>query len=73
MEKKLRSVCKKHSLRTISVMLMTEARAPHLTVYAHWGEPGAGKCASGSGGTFDEALAVALDDMARAQITAAAA
>lgn len=73
MEKKLRSVCKKHGLRTISVMLMTEARASQLMVYAHWGELGTGKCVSGSGNTFDEALAVALDEMARYQITAAAA
>lgn len=73
MEKKLNRLCDKHGLSSISVMLIPGNGPCHLTVYVHWHALELSKCASGSGATFDRALAVALDEMAQAQIRTAAA
>ncbi|MRX33182.1 hypothetical protein [Aminobacter sp. MDW-2] len=73
MEATFHRVCAEHDLRSVSVMLFTQHKSSPITVYIHWDEPGAGNCASGNGNTFDEAIAVALVQMAeRRQITEAA-
>lgn len=63
MEKTLKHLCKKHGLRTISIMLMTTVKVSPVTVYVHWGTDEDRQCESGSGDTFKEALAAALRQM----------
>jgi hypothetical protein len=75
MEMILKRACADHDLRSVAVMIFTEHQSCPITVYVHWGDPGAGGCASGNGDTFDEAFAVALVQMAERrpiQITEAA-
>lgn len=68
METILKRACSGNGLRSVSVMLFTEHKTCPLTVYVHWGEPGEGNCASGSGETFDEALFRALGQMAERRL-----
>jgi len=67
MEKTLERLCKKHGLRSISTMLIPASGHGPLTVYVHWGVLGDGNCAGGHGATFNEALALALRNMAVAR------
>lgn len=61
METLLRDLCKAHDLTTVSVMMMA-GRHNHISVYLHW-QGSEGVCATGFGITFDEAFAMACEDM----------
>ena len=63
METTLRDLCQRHDLTTASVMYQHEPHN-HTTVYLHWREAGEAICASGGGKTYDEALVLALAEMA---------
>lgn len=55
MEKTLEVICAENGLNCISVQHHLNA---HTTVFIHW----QGKCNTGSGNTFDAALAAALHE-----------
>ncbi|WP_144378477.1 hypothetical protein [Mesorhizobium amorphae] len=71
MEKTIKDLCAKHGLTGIAVNIFRADTKPYVTVYLHW-QRGEGGCASGSGETFDEALALALAEMAERRTARAA-
>lgn len=59
MDNFINRICTEHDLRVVSVMYCNLANQP-FTVFLHWGVC---HCASGFGGTVDEALAAACAEM----------
>lgn len=61
MEKKFRNICAEHGLACVSVTFHNMPNDEFMTVFVHWDANGIGKCASGRGSGFDEALSNAID------------
>lgn len=61
MDATLYETCKEHGLTGLGVNVVGVPERPYIGVYVHWAD---GECASGTGKTFDEALACALAEMA---------
>lgn len=59
MEASLKRACADHDLRAIGANIFNACDGI-ITVYVHWSDGG---CASGSGKTFDKALACAISEM----------
>jgi hypothetical protein len=67
MEAKLKQAIADHGLTGIGANIF-DASTGLLTVYVHWIENGSDRgCASGSGPTFDGALAVAVAEMSESR------
>lgn len=62
----LKQLCVDLDLTSIGVNVFGAPAKPYICVYVHW-DGTDNTCASGSGDTFDEALAAALSDMATRQ------
>ncbi|WP_129414903.1 hypothetical protein [Mesorhizobium sp. Pch-S] len=67
MEQTLRDLCAEHRLDYVSVSISLRKQR-YCSVFLHW----EGRCAHGSGATFDAALSEALADMAERRTARAA-
>ncbi|TPK14132.1 hypothetical protein [Mesorhizobium sp. B2-5-11] len=66
MDKRLKALCSKHRLTSVSVALYLEAKVTPFTVYLHWNDhedSDARDCVGGNGNTVNDALASALGQM----------
>jgi hypothetical protein len=68
MEAILKQLCEEHGLTSVGINIFSNEKM-HFAVYLHWGALG---CISGSGETFDEALANALTNMSERRAVEAA-
>ncbi len=67
MEQTLKDLCAKHGLDYVSVSISLRAHS-YCSIFLHW----EGRCAHGTGATFDAALTEALAEMAERRAARAA-